>query len=605
MTTLMWPPPDGSRNTVYFDGRSYSAAPGMSAAVQKFDVPVMQANRWTVFPTSPGQTFIPMTTQVGRGGPLTVNGRSYSAQPGELINVLRDDAGILETAGWIRNSNMLVPQPAVIQIPAGAIGVFSQVRTSIGGVVYNGPCCQVKRASDHTTMDIGWNGNVVDWATADAFAAGSLLEVPIWYDQSGVGNNFANPTNDRAPLFVRESHWKGIRPLTGELISLGTNPRYLQLTLTTPPDQNALTVYHIGANRTSFDQMMHYEGLTAGFAGTRMSLADLQGNGLGLRSNRNGLSEALNKTEVSQLECLVQSSGATSFVDLNGTQISIAAAGSQVLPCWNIFWGSGGTSYNYLGDKFFMAFYPANHSSATVTANRATFLAGFSPNTALQDHLLIFSGNSMQVGSRSTKAQSLQHIMGFDRASEDDAGSPFVLPSLPNWRVRNIAVSGRTLANEIAHWNAGNLGTNIVDPGMARVVYMSGSPTNDIAGSTYASTAAAQAAMDALYATFVTFVGTLKAAGVNAVVAATCIPRTSFALGTGNFFEDARLRWNANLTSGAAANGYTVSDWCSLAAFSTQTSYTNLTYYFGDNIHPNDTGYALIAALDRAAILAA
>jgi hypothetical protein len=65
------------------------------------------------------------------------------------------------------------------------------------------------------------------------------------------------------------------------------------------------------------------------------------------------------------------------------------------------------------------------------------------------------------------------------------------------------------------------------------------------------------------------------------------------------------LRWNSNVIGGAAANGYVVSDWTSLTQFSTQTSYSNTTYYFGDGVHPNDTGYNLVAALDIAAILAA
>ncbi len=156
----------------------------------------------------------------------------------------------------------------------------------------------------------------------------------------------------------------------------------------------------------------------------------------------------------------------------------------------------------------------------------------------------------------------------------------------------------------MANWPL--LGSNIVDSGMSRVVYVSGNPTNDIAASTYANTAAAQAAMDTLYANWLTFInGTVKPAGVDAVVIVTCIPRSGFALGTGNFYEDARLRWNSNVIGGAAANGYVVSDWTSLSQFSTQTSYTNTNYYFTDGVHPNDAGYALIAPLDAAAILAA
>ena len=492
---------------------------------------------------------------------------------------------------------------SAITAPAGARGIFSVIR--IAG--YNGACLQVKRSSDNTTMDIGFVNNVVDWVTADTFAAGSTLEVSIWYDQSGTGNNFVNPTSGTAPLFIKESQWKGIRPLTQEVINLASQARYSQLTLSTPVTQAAVTVYAVMAKRTSFNNAMCFSSYTTAFAGgDLLNLADLQGGSVGLRENMSGSNVDTQINEVSQLECITISSGPTTIVDVNGTQASVASGtGGISLPCWQLLTGggSGSATYALMGDTFFWAIYPSNDSSATVTTNRNTFLSAFSPNKTHQTRSIIWAGTSIDVGSRSTKAQNFSHICGFDRALEDGFNTPFTMKARPGFRVRNVGVSGGTIANEIANW--AKYGNNVVDAGMKSVVYVSGSPTNTIGNSGgYASTAAANAAMDTLYTSWLALLATVRAAGVTGIVASPCIPRTGFNLASGNFMEDARNRWNANVYGGAAANGYVVADWLSLAPFN-QVGYTPNSYYYTDNIHPSDLGYALMAPLYLEAIFIA
>jgi hypothetical protein len=77
--------------------------------------------------------------------------------------------------------------------------------------------------------------------------------------------------------------------------------------------------------------------------------------------------------------------------------------------------------------------------------------------------------------------------------------------------VRNLGVSGRTLALEISDWSGGKYGNNVIDGSYARVIYFLGSNTNDLAATSFASTAAAQAAMDTTYANMMTHVATVKA----------------------------------------------------------------------------------------------
>ncbi len=604
LVVQMWPPADGSHKTLSFEGRTYSSTPGIPIPVQSFDVPVLEANGWRQFSLVPGASTDLMTIAPGGKTQATVvNGRQYSCAPGNFVSVPSMDRNTLEANGWVRVTNTSFTNVvSAISAPAGAIGLYSVVR--IAG--WNGFCLQVRRQDGvGATMDIGFVGNVVDWASADAFANGAPLEVSIWYDQSGTGNNFICATLTRGPLFQRESHWKGIRPLSAELINLGTPTRFIGATFSVAPDQNLITVYQIASPRSSFNLMVAWSSETAAFAGLRMNLADQAGAATGIQQNRLSSNTSINIAGMSNLCTKVFSSGPTSLIDIDGVQVSVGAPVSQSIPCMTLFSATNGTTSteNFLGDIFFMAVYPANHSGATVTANRATFLAPFAPNTHTK--ALIYGGNSMQVASRSTRARSLAWLGGFGRTSEDDGGAPFTLPARPEWRVRNTGVSGRTLANEIAHWSGGKLGTNIVDTGMQRVVYVSGSPTNDIGAGTYASTAAAQAAMDTLYASWLTHVTAVKTAGVNGFVTVTCIPRTTFQLGTGNFREDARVYWNSLILGGAVAHGYLVSDWCSLAPYNTASSAQNAAFYYSDMIHPNDAGYALIAVLDTATILAA
>jgi hypothetical protein len=97
----MWPPENGAENAISFDGRTYSSTPGNSIEVQDFDVPVLQANGWTTFPTIAGQNYVPMTSPAsGLFDTISFDGRSYTTTPGVAINVPLFDAAILQANGW-------------------------------------------------------------------------------------------------------------------------------------------------------------------------------------------------------------------------------------------------------------------------------------------------------------------------------------------------------------------------------------------------------------------------------------------------------------------------------------------------------------------------
>lgn len=64
---------------------------------------------------------------------------------------------------------------------------------------FSGACLRVRRASDNTEQDIGFDGESLDWAAATTFATGSDLYVTTWYDQSASAKNVVQATTSRQP----------------------------------------------------------------------------------------------------------------------------------------------------------------------------------------------------------------------------------------------------------------------------------------------------------------------------------------------------------------------------------------------------------------------
>ena len=98
----MWPQSHGLRNSISFDGRTYSSIPGVSIPVPDFDVAILQANGWTTYSTIVGKTTITMLPPANSvHDQLTINGRNYVTAPGVSIEVQPFDAPVLEANGWI------------------------------------------------------------------------------------------------------------------------------------------------------------------------------------------------------------------------------------------------------------------------------------------------------------------------------------------------------------------------------------------------------------------------------------------------------------------------------------------------------------------------
>jgi Alpha-L-arabinofuranosidase B, catalytic len=77
---------------------------------------------------------------------------------------------------------------------------------------YVGPAMQVTRASDSTTANIGFVGNVLDTATLATFCAGTTGSVTTWFDQGGGGFNLIPGT--AAPVIFQ----------SGAVITINSKP---------------------------------------------------------------------------------------------------------------------------------------------------------------------------------------------------------------------------------------------------------------------------------------------------------------------------------------------------------------------------------------------
>ena len=145
---------------------------------------------------------------------------------------------------------------------------------------------------------------------------------------------------------------------------------------------------------------------------------------------------------------------------------------------------------------------------------------------------------------------------------------------------------------------------SLYDAKKTKNVLVTDAPSNDIANQvSFADTAAAQSYADTFYtSTALPCIASLKATGFK-VVATTIIARGGWQLGTGNFLDDARLRYNANLIGGAVANGYSVADRAGSPFFSAASAVNNLGCYSSDTVHLLSFCYGVMEAIDKSQIL--
>jgi hypothetical protein len=563
----MIPPGDGKPHAITFNGRTYASTPGMAIPVPDFDAAILGANGWV---------------QIVQA---TTAGQVQEAE----VSAIR--SGLAYKAA----------SPSSFTVPAGALGVWSMIRTAN----YGGPCLNLRRSSDNATQDIGFLGDVVDYAAADAFVgAGNTGFVAALYDQSGSGHNLTQAVQANQPPFVRVSQRNGIRPFTVPNPGATGLPAAFLENAVVSYNSSSCTLVTVAFPRESYNTCAYWRGAATSVGADVLWTATALS---ALLVGSNGLTGLVNTGQVpiAGIKVAAVSYGAATTLDFDGIQTVLGAATSNALGyvSFGNFLVTSPTQYNFHGDYFFAALYPTAFTAAQLLTLRTTFNAFVPPVPATKN--IVWGGNSIDAAFRGTNAKAIPYVVGFGRATVDDGA--LAQPALPDWALYHLAVGGRTLAAEYAAravWLTAGF-----DATKSKNVYMMGDPTNDISLSGgYASTLAAQIAMNTLYTgTLKPYIAAVYAAGYSAIVVPTIISRGDipFQYLSGNFMDDARIYWNALMRSFASANAIIVSDRASNPAFSATTAYLNTTYYAADKTHPTDAGNIILAGIDRAAILSA
>lgn len=92
--------------------------------------------------------------------------------------------------------------PLLLDIAPGATAAFSVRQLSS---TYTGSAVEVRRASDSTTQNIGFEGGNIDLGTLTSFCNGTDCFVRTWYDQSGNGNHATQTTAANQPKIWNSS----------------------------------------------------------------------------------------------------------------------------------------------------------------------------------------------------------------------------------------------------------------------------------------------------------------------------------------------------------------------------------------------------------------
>lgn len=482
-------------------------------------------------------------------------------------------------------ANSGVVQPLVL--PGTPLAVFSSIRLT----GWNGKYIRIQRA-DTTQTDIGFVGNIPDCQAAITFGGGSPVTIAKWYDQSGNGNDMPQPTTANQPSFSATTFVNGICPVVFDGYYNNYNglpPRSLNIPAALAPNVNSFSVLMAVRQVISYETQAWWEFTNAGttyFSVFNFNAAPFNG---GVNTNNNGLFNEATSRVRGQMTTLAVTSGAvTQNIIPNGVSTAQTGPSSQVMNAGGQVGASiAGAVYNLQGDIFAMVVYGSQLNTTDTNTVLGAFNSAFSiPQTFTTR--LVYGGSSLISGLGSTYNQNVTRLIG--------------LPS--NVEIYNFGNSaGQTLAQECSG-TANSDELAMYDGTKASVIFVVDADSNGIANqAAFANAAAAIAFADNQYTTvFLPCVAARLGAGVKAhVVAPTIISRAGFDTTT-NFYENARVRYNANIVAGAGANGYSVADRAANANIGCALCYLNAVYFYTDGVHLNDTGYAVMAPIDGGAI---
>ena len=261
--------------------------------------------------------------------------------------------------GSVTATSNSVAIPAAFLFPTGAAALYS---TRLIGSGYGGKALQVRR-SDGATQDIGFVGNEFDVAAANTFAAGSILTVAKWYDQSGnVGRDAIAPNVASQPrLLLGGSH--AILSFPGVLNTAATVP------LT--GDQTIGCLHWSGVGSTAIYPLANFDGTNGWFLVDNQTVKQAGYYSVGAGAYRQGG----NVMAKSPARLAITRTSGTVIVYLNGSTVA-TGAGSNVAVSNGLTIGGFNLASNFVGLISEIWIYPSALTTTNVNAidaNQVTY----------------------------------------------------------------------------------------------------------------------------------------------------------------------------------------------------------------------------------------
>ncbi len=467
---------------------------------------------------------------------------------------------------------------SVRTLPTISASIAAAYATTLIVSGYAGPLFQLVRPSDGATLDVFPAANgLPDYHAVDAWASGQVPVVSIRHDQTGNGQHEQTTTTARRPSFSSFASVGGLRPVQFDTTINGSATVFPKDMA--PPTTIALSRTNFGAFMVLNPRLSIYTVPYLEFSsGSTTQLVAFNGTTFSVSPSSQQTSKRLRSSRIQTLG--VASDAASLRVFIEGVKSTLTAYSALAMGPTIKEGGSISAGYNGFQDSFCTILLGSAPTDADMATLNAWATSAFQIPTVIPTKRLVYGGSSLIYGQGSTFLRNPLQLMALDTS----------------WDADNMAYPGHTLATEYANRVAYEFAQ--YDATKSKNVLVIDAPSNDIQAQTFSSQAQAQSWADTLYTnTTLPFVSSAKTAGFSGIGVPTIIARGSFT--TANFGESARQEYNSQVVAGAAANGYVAADRASDARLGNTG---NTAYFAADATHLTDVGYAILAAIDLAAI---
>lgn len=465
------------------------------------------------------------------------------------------------------------PKTCALDAVPTALAAYGMIKLRSG---YAGNCCQIKRASDSTTLNVGFvwnpgvNAYVVDVEAIDAFLTGTTGVFTTWYDQSGNAQDAAQATAANQPN-VRVITRNGIRVLSLESETTTNTKLGLDLPGTLTVNRRAAMGILVANTKTSAVQnVAFWFGTTASNPTDAVGLASgFNSIAQGWISEQPGSDTASNQIvragmSITALELdtaarrIRQNDRATS---ISATATTGTTTGGGV--------GKATTGGGYCGRMEMLAFIVYGRVlSSTERATLWPLLYAQCGIVPQYDVNVVYDGDSITYGAECVLKQPRMEY------SRDYLGEEL--------GYINLGIGGQTAATIQSGFSSA--GALCVVTGKTNI-YDLFAGTNDLNNGDSGAT---------VYARLQALVTAARAAGYTYVKVNTVLPRTSL---TGAK-ETERQNLNTLLRAGKAGADL-LGDFAADPTMGAVGNLTNATYYYaGGGTHPTDFGHSFLAAID-------